>query len=122
MKRIQIIFLLITTITFISVLSGREDTNYYSEYDTRFTCGLKYDFELLEISHELKKDSSQEKISIFSAQNAVITGNQQKFIKNISEHFLQPSNEKTFYSFKLFDHNNQNQNSEPPSRAPPLYS
>jgi len=122
MKRIQIIFLFLITLTILSVVSNREDTNYYSEYDTRFTCGLNYDFELLEISHELKRDTGKEELSIFTIQNAAITGNQQKIIKNISRQIFQPANGKTFYSLKLFNLENQNQKSLFPSRAPPFYS
>ena len=122
MKRIQIIFLLLVTLSVLSILSGQEDANYYSEYDTRFTCGLKYDFELLEITHELKKDPGHEEISIISIQNAVVTGTQQKIIKNISGKFFQPTGKKTFYSFNLYYFNSQNQKSLLPSRAPPLYS
>jgi len=122
MKRIQIIFLFLITLTILSVVSNREDTNYYSEYDTRFTCGLKYDFELLEISHELKRDTGKEELSIFTIQNAVITGTQQKIIKNISRQIFQPANGKTFYSLKLFNLENLNQKSLFPSRAPPFYS
>lgn len=122
MKRIQIIFLLLITLSVLSLVSDREDTNYYSEYDTRFTCGLKYDFELLEISYELKKDTGEEELSIFTIQNAVITGNQQKIIKNISLEFYQPPVKKTFYSIKFYDLYDHNQKSLLPSRAPPLYS
>jgi hypothetical protein len=122
MKRIQIIFLFLIALTTLSVVSDREDTNYYSEYDTRFTCGLKYDFGLLEISHELKRDTSKEELSIFTIQNAVITSNQQKIVKNISRQIFQPASGKTFYRFKLNNLNNQTQQSLFPSRAPPLYS
>ncbi len=122
MKRIQIIFLFLITLTILSVVSNREDTNYYSEYDTRFTCGLKYDFELLEISHELKRDTGKEELSIFTIQNAVITGTQQKIIKNISRQIFRPANGKTFYGLKLFNLENHNQKSLFPSRAPPFYS
>ena len=122
MKRIQIIFLFLITLTILSVVSNREDTNYYSEYDTRFTCGLKYDFELLEIPHELKRDTGKEELSIFTIQNAVITGTQQKIIKNISRQIFQPANGKTYYSLKLFNLENLYQKSLFPSRASPFYS
>ena len=122
MKRIQIIFLFLITLTILSVVSNREDNNYYSEYDTRFTCGLNYDFELLEISHELKRDTGKEELSIFTIQNVVITGTHQKIIKNISRQIFQPANGKTFYSLILFNLKNQNQKSLFPSRAPPFYS
>jgi len=122
MKRIQIIFLFLIILTVLTVLTNREDSNYYSEYDTRFTCGIKYDFGLLEIVHELKQDSSQKELSLYSIQNAVTTNNPQKIVKNLSVRNNNIPTLKTFYTTPQNNLTALNQAGLSPSRAPPLYS
>ena len=122
MKRIQIIFLVLVAITLLSVISSREDSNYYSEYNTRFTCGLKYDFELFDFSQEFKNKSSHEEITIFSIQNAVVTNNIQKPVNNLPSQFRNTSRVNKFFSINHDNLYNQTQKSLLPSRAPPFYS
>lgn len=123
MKRIQIIFLLLITLTVLSVLSGREDSGYYSEYDTRFTCSLlKYDFKLLDITQELKPENSQKELSQYTFQNVINTNDHQKTLKKVAgiKHRLFPV--KLFYSDTQNQFIDLNQNVLFPSRAPPFYS
>ena len=122
MKRIQIIFLILTAVTVLSVIQGNEEQNYYSEYDTRFTCGLKYDFTLLDIGHELKNSKNQEEISSFIIQNAVTNSPNQLFVKEITHSFFDPSIETRYSSGYRNDFVNFNPDSLIPSRAPPSLS
>ncbi len=122
MKRIQIIFLFLIALTVLSVISDREDSNYYSEYNTRFTCGLKYDFKLLHIGHELKKSNNQKELSAYTVLNAVTTGSQQNIVKHSSNYLFDlplAKRELTEYrnEFEIF-----NLKTLIPSRAPPSFS
>lgn len=123
MKRIQIIFLLLIILTVLSVISDREDSGYYSEYDTRFTCSLlKYDFELLDITQELKPENRQKEISHYTFQNVLNTNDHQKTFKKaaVLKHRLFPV--KLFYSDTQNQFIDLNQKVLFPSRAPPCYS
>ncbi len=122
MKRIQIIFLFLIALTVLSVISDREDSNYYSEYNTRFTCGLKYDFTLLHIGHELKQSNNQKELSAYTVLNAATTGSQQNIVKHSSNYLfdLPPAKrDLTEYrnEFEIF-----NLKTLIPSRAPPSFS
>ena len=122
MKRIQIIFLFLTAVTVLSVIPGSGDPNYYSEYDTRFTCGLKYDFTLLDIGHDLKNSKNQEELSSFILNNAVTNGSNQIFVKDISRSIFDPANENRYSPGYRSDINIFNPDSLIPSRAPPSLS
>ena len=122
MKRIQIIFLILTAVTVLSVINGSEDANFYSEYDTRFTCGVKYDFTLLHIGHEIKNSKNQEEVSSFIIHNAVTNSSNQVFAKEIVHSFIDPSIETRYSSGYRNDFVNFNPDSLIPSRAPPSLS
>lgn len=122
MKRIQIIFLFLAVLTVLSVIPDQKDHNYYSEYDTRFTCGLKYDFTLLNFGHELKKSKNQEEVSSSIFHNAVTNSSQQLFVKNISSSPFYPALAKSFFQNDKNDIKIINRNTLIPPRAPPSHS
>ncbi len=123
MKRIQIIFLFFIALTILSVVSDRGDSNYYSEYDTRFSCGLKYDFNILEIvKHKLNQENSREELTLADIQNGLITNDHQTQIKKVSGITEELPRLKKSFTTSQQSFTDSNQNDSSPSRAPPAYS
>ena len=123
MKRIQIIFLLLLALTVLSLVSGGEDSNYYSEYDTRFSCGLKYDINLIEIvDHKLNQQNSREELTSRIIQNGINTHSQKIQFKNTPGISWEIPLAPNYYSTSNTNFTSLTQDDLSPSRAPPVHS
>ena len=122
MKRIQIIFALLAVVTVLSVISGGEQNNYYSEYDSRFLCSLKADFEIFDFSEEVDRTKPENELSSIATFTAYNTNSKIDFGNNMPASLLFPDSKKTFSGiFKTSSKKQFLKRSSSP-RSPPFHS
>lgn len=122
MKRIQIIFILLISLTVLSVITGKKNP-YYSEYDSRFICSLKFDLDLFDyISEEMNRGESSNEISSVTTGAGHNTHSRIELGKNSSFAVLLPLLASQFFNSAENIYKKTSREHSTGPRAPPIFS